>query len=150
MRQQKLPSIRGHERKLSTTLMDSDDDLRRDTNYGSDGHWSMVMKWRSGGRDHFWMFLVSLFSPSLLWISARYKWRQHGFKPPSESIKRRWNFPLSHIRRKVVFELYQSVVRLMGSYDCVRKIIVSFFVSLSFFSLTLALAAQEVCAEREG
>ena len=37
----------------------------------------------------------------------------------------------------------------MSSYDCVRRMIVSFFVSLSF-SLILALAAQEVCAEREG
>jgi hypothetical protein len=54
------------------------------------------------------------------------------------------------IRRKVAIEQYRSVVGLMGSYDCVRRMIVSFFVSLSFFSLILALAAQEVCAEREG
>jgi hypothetical protein len=93
----------------------------------------------------FGCFLVSLFS-SLLCISARYKWRRHGFLPPSESVKWRWIFPVRQIRRKVAIELYRSVVGLMGSYDCVRRMIVSFFVSLSFFSLILALAAQEVCA----
>ena len=31
---------------------------------------------------NFGCFLVSLFSSSLLWISARYKWRRHGFLPP--------------------------------------------------------------------
>ena len=30
-------------------------------------------------------FLVHLFSSTLRWISARYKWRRHGFLPPSES-----------------------------------------------------------------
>jgi len=83
----------------------------------------------------FGRFLVSLFSSSLLWISARYKWRRHGFLPPSESIKWRWIFPVRRIRRKVAIELYRSVVGLMGSYDCVRRMIVSFFVSLSSFLL---------------
>jgi hypothetical protein len=50
------------------------------------------------------------------------------------------------ICQQVAIELYRSVVGLMGSYDCVRRIIVSFLVSLSFSSLILALAAQEVCA----
>jgi len=94
----------------------------------------------------FGCLLVSLLSPSLLWISARYKWHQHGFLPGSESIKRRWIFPVRRIRRKVAIELYRSVVGLVGSYDCVRRMIVSFFVSLSIFSLILALAAQAVCA----
>jgi len=94
----------------------------------------------------FGCFLVSLSSSSLLWISARYKWRRHGFLPPSESVKWRWIFPVHRIRRKVAIELSRSVVGLMGSYDCVRRMIVAFFVSLSIFSLILALAAQEVCA----
>jgi len=34
-------------------------------------------------RITFGCFLVSLFSSSLLWISARYKWRRHGFLPPA-------------------------------------------------------------------
>jgi len=150
MRQRKLPSMPGHERKLSTTLMNSDNDRRRDASYGSDGRWTMVRKWRYGGWDYFRMFLVSLFSPSLLWISARYKWRRHGFSPPSESIKWRWIFPMRQVRRKVAIKLYWSVVGRMCSYNCVRRINVPFFVSLSFVSLILALAAQEVCAEREG
>jgi hypothetical protein len=45
--------------------------------------------------------LVSLFSSSLLWISAQYKWRRHGFLPPSESVKWRWSFPVHRICRKV-------------------------------------------------
>ena len=53
---------------------------------------------------------------------------------------------MHRIHRKVAIELYRSVVGLMGSYDCVRRVIVSFLVSLSFSSLILALAAQEVCA----
>jgi hypothetical protein len=43
-----------------------------------------------------------------------------------------WSFPMCRINRKVAIELYQSVMGLMGAYDCVRRIIVSFFVSLSF------------------
>jgi len=54
------------EQKLSTTLTNSHNDLRRDTSYGSDGRCSMVRKWRVGGRDHFWMFVVSLLSFSSL------------------------------------------------------------------------------------
>jgi len=44
----------------------------------------------------------------------------------------RWSFPVHRIRRKVAIELYRSVVGPMGSYDCVRRMIVSIFVSLSF------------------
>ena len=104
-----------------------------------------VRKWRYGGRDHFWMFLVCLFSPSLLWILSRYKWCRHGFLPPSESIKWRRILPVHPIGQKVAIEIYRSVVGLMGSYDCVRTMIVAFFVSLSIVSLILAWAAQEVC-----
>jgi len=59
---------------------DSDNDLHREiraTGMMVVGAW--VRKLRYGGLDHFWMFLVSLFSSSLLRISARYKWRRHGF-----------------------------------------------------------------------
>jgi len=56
-----------------------------------------------------------------------------------------WSFPIRQIRRKVTIELYRSDVGLMDSYDRVRMMIVSFHVSLSFSSLTLASAAQEVC-----
>jgi len=133
----------------STTQTNSDNGQRRDIcAMGMDGRRSMgsVRKWRYGGRDHFWMLLVFLFSSSLLWISAQYKWRQHGFLPPSESIKLRWIFLVRRICRNVAIELYRLVVALMSSYDCVHTMFVSFFVSLSFSSLILALAAQEVCA----
>jgi len=86
-RQRKLPSMPSHERMLNHPD-DSDNDLHRDIRAtGMDGRRSMgsVRKWSYGGRDHFWMFLVPLCSSSLLWISARYKWRRHGFLPPSES-----------------------------------------------------------------
>jgi len=53
---------------------------------------------------------------------------------------------VGQICRKIAIELYQSVVGLMGSYDCVHGMIVSFLVSHCFSSLRLALAAQEVCA----
>jgi len=91
-------------------------------------------------------FLVSLFSSSHLWISARFKWHQQGFYHLRISVIGRWSLPVRQIRRKVAIELYQSVVGLMRSYDCVHRMIVSFFVSLSFFSPILALAAQEVRA----
>jgi hypothetical protein len=48
---------------------------------------------------------------------------------------------MRQIRRKVAIELYRSVVGLMGSYDCVRRMIVSFFVPLSLFSLILAFGS---------
>ena len=40
----------------------------------------------------------------------------------------RWSFPVRRIRRKVAIELCRSVVGLVGSYDCVRRMIVSFLV----------------------
>jgi len=83
----------------------------------------------------FGCFLLSLFSSSLLWISAQYKWRRHGFLPPSESIKCRWIFLVRRIRRNVAIELYRSVVGLMSSYDCVHRMIVSFLFPFPSFLL---------------
>jgi len=39
------------------------------------------------------------------------------------------------IRRKVAIGLYQSVVGLMGSYDCVRRMIVAFLFPFPFFRI---------------
>jgi len=70
-----------HEQKLYHPD-DFNKDWCWDTSYGSDGHWSMGYEVKiMEGRITFGCFLVSLFSSSLLWISARYKWRQHGFLP---------------------------------------------------------------------
>jgi len=147
--EQKLPSMLSHERKLSATLMIPT------TTYAEKyelrvwmvgGVW--VRKWRCGGYGSssavsfcsFDSFSSLLFISSLdlgpvqmasAWVFTTYHWR--------------WSFPVRRIRRKVAIELYRSVVGLMGSYDCVRRVIVSFLVSLSFSSLILALAAQEVC-----
>jgi len=132
----------------STTLTNSNNDRRQDRRAtGMDGRRSMgsIQKWRYAGRNHFSMFRVSLFSLSLLWISAQYKLCWHGFLPPSESVKWRWILPVRWIHQTVAIVLYRSVVGLIGSYSYIRRMIVSFFVSLSFFSLILALAAQEVC-----
>jgi len=40
----------------------------------------------------------------------------------------RWSVPVHQIRRKVAIELYPSLVGLIGLYDCLRRIIVSFLV----------------------
>jgi len=62
----------------------------------------------------------------------------------------RWSFPVRRIQQKIAIELYRSVARLLGSYNCVRRMNVSFPVSLSISSLILASAAQEICAKRGG
>jgi len=83
----------------------------------------------------FGCFLASLFSSSLLRISARYKWRRHGFYHLRISVNGRWSFPVRRIRRKVAIELYRSVVGLMSSYDCVHRMIVSFLFPFHSFLL---------------
>jgi len=144
-RQQKLPSMPNHELKLHPD--DSDNDLRRyiqSTGIMVIGAW--VRKSRYGDGINFGCCHVSLFSCSHLWISARYKWCRHGFYQLRISVNGRWSFPLHQIPQNFAIELYRSVVGLMCSYDCVYRMTVSFFISLSFFSLILALPGQEVCA----
>jgi len=89
-----------HEQTLCY-LDDSDNDLRRDTTYGNNGHWSTGLDVEIWRRYHFGCFLVSLFSSSLLWISARYKWRRHGFYHLCISVNGRWSFPVPRIHRMV-------------------------------------------------
>jgi len=100
--------------------------------------WGVWVQFGSGAMEvgiTFGCFLVSLFSSSLVLISARYKWHRHGFSPPLESIKWRWIFPVRRIRRKVAIELYRLVVGLMSSYDCVHRMIVSFLFLYPYFLL---------------
>jgi hypothetical protein len=92
-------------------------------------------------RITFGCFLVSLFFFSSAWISARYKSRQHGFLPSPDHSQVEMVFSVRQIHRKVTIELYRSVVGLMGSYDCVRRMIVSFLVSLSFPFLLYGLCS---------
>ena len=122
----------------STTMLNSDNNLCQDIRVTEmDGRRSIgsVWKWRYGGRITFVCFLVPLFSSTLLWITARYKWRRHRFLPPSKSFNWRWIFPGRHIPWKVAIELNHLVVFLMGSYDCIRRMIVSFFVPFPSFLL---------------
>jgi hypothetical protein len=145
-RQRKLPLIPSHEGKLSHPDDSENDpcgDIRATSMYG---RWSMGLEVEIWRWDHVGCFYDSLFSSPLLWISAQYKWRRHGFYHLRNSVNGRWIFPVRLIRRKAAFELYRSVVGLMGSYNCVPRMIVSFLVSLSFSSFILALAAQAVCA----
>jgi len=137
-RQRKLPSMPSHERKLFTTLTIPTMTYAeiRATGMMVVGAW--VRKLRYGGQDHIWMFscFSLLFFSSLdlgpvqmasAWVLTTRQWR--------------WSFPVHRIRRKVAIELYRSVVGLMGSYNCVRRMIVSFFVSLSFPFLLYGLCS---------
>jgi len=94
----------------------------------------------------FGCFLVSLFSSSLLWISARYKWRRHGFLPPANgggvspctgSAKRS---PLSCTTR--LWHLWVRTIAYVG------WLFHSLFAFPFLFSCTV-YAAQEVSAWRE-
>jgi len=62
----------------------------------------------------------------------------------------RRSFAVCRICQMVAIELDGLVLCLKGLYDCVCKVIISFFVSISFFSLILALSAQEVYTSRGG
>ena len=92
-RQWKLPSMPSHERKLYNPD-DSENDLSRDIRATAmDGRRSMSSEvgvqriWKQFRRFLlflcFLLFSALLFSSSLLWISARYKWCRHGFLPPA-------------------------------------------------------------------
>jgi len=116
-RQPNLASMPSHERKLSTTL-------RIPTMTYAEIYelrvWMVigerVRKLRYGGRDQFWMFsCFSLLFFSSLWIWARYKWRRHGFLPPTNGGE----FPCAPDPPKGRLDLYQSVAGLMILYEYV-------------------------------
>jgi len=112
-------------RGSSTTLTNSDKDLRRDMSYVCGTGWQVGCCMSSGveirknwdprlgsggklsiGRSFFCFFYSLLFSSHLHtlllhWISARYKWRRHGFYHLQISVNGRWSFPVRRIRRKV-------------------------------------------------
>ena len=49
----------------------------------------------------FLLFSSLLHTLLLLWISAQYKWRRHGFYHLRIQVNGRWSFPVHRIRRKV-------------------------------------------------
>jgi len=66
-----------------------------------------------------WMFLLALsllFTSLLLWISAQYKWRRHGFLPPPEIGQVEVEFP----RAPDPLNGYHTVLIGCGTYGFVR------------------------------
>jgi len=89
-----------------------------------------VSELRTGGKlsigRSFLLFLLfsSLLHTLLLhWISARYKWRRHGFYHLRISVNGRWSFPVRRIHRKATVRC-QSVAGLFSLYKYVRRMIV--------------------------
>jgi len=54
-----------------------------------------------------------------------------------------WSSPVLRIRRKVAIDLYWSAVGLLCLYDCVRRVIVSYFISLSIFLIYTGFGSPE-------
>ena len=108
------------------------------------------MEFESGATEDtqaVWMFpLYSWFSSLLIISSLDFGPVQMASAQVFITCQRWCSFPIRRISQNVAIELYRSVVGLMGSYNCIRRIIVSFLVSLSFCSLILAVVAQQVCA----
>jgi len=98
--------------------------------------WSLehgLGRWVNGGRDHFWMFpCLSLLFFSSLDVGLVQMASARVFT----TSQWMWSFPVRRIHRKVTIELYRSVVGLMGSYNCVRRMIV-FILCFPFHSLSL-------------
>jgi hypothetical protein len=109
-----------------STVSNSDNDLHlvRATSARLDGRMpdiSEVEIWRT---VLLWMFLLSLFfslllyflTSLLLWISAQYKWRQHGFLPPPEICQVEVEFPRAPDQPNG----YHMVMIGCGTYKFVR------------------------------
>ena len=78
------------------TVSNSDNDLHlvRVTSARSDGRMPDIPEVEIWRTVSLWMFLLSLlFTSLLLWISAQYKWRRHGFLPPPETSQVEVEFP---------------------------------------------------------
>jgi len=90
------------------------------------------MQFESGGmvdREAVWTFHMYSGFSSVLFISSLDVGLVRMLSVRvSTTSQRRWSFRMRQICRKVVIELYRSAVGLVGSYDCVRRMIVSFLV----------------------
>jgi len=71
----------------------------------------------------FLLFSALLHTLLLHWISARYKWRRHGFYHIRISLNGRWSFPVHPIHRKATVWC-PSVEGLLSLYEYVRGMIV--------------------------
>lgn len=80
-----IPSLIASDEQKLYHHGDSVKDLPWDTSYGTECHWSMgsVRKWRYVEQDHYWIFLMSVFYFSLIWILALYKLNWQSILPPA-------------------------------------------------------------------
>jgi hypothetical protein len=105
-----------------------------------------VWKSRYGDGITFGCFLVSLFSSSLLWISARYKWHWHGFYDLRISVNGRWSFAVHRIHRKVTLSGTDRLWDLwVLTIAYVERLFDYFLPFISFPTLVRDYAAQEIC-----
>jgi len=164
----------------STTLTNSDNDLRRDTRATSavlDGRsryefgsgdkeelrsetrerskWvNRVPELRTGGKLSigrsfrlFLLFSSLLHTLLLLWISAQYKWRRHGFLPPPDHSQVEVEFPRAPDPPKG----YRTVPIGSGTFESVRVRTRHDCLMLSFPFLSLVRYMQpRRSAPREG
>jgi hypothetical protein len=149
-RQRRLPSMPTHERKLCTSL--TIPTLTYAKIYE-------LQVWMVGGvwvRKCIWRTVLlfdvscSLFSASLLWIAAQYKWRRHRFLQPLDPSQEEGEFSLCAGSAE---RSHLAVLTGYGSYGfgrlrtCNGGLIPSFLFH-SFQTPVRGYAAQEVCTER--
>jgi len=106
-------------------------------------------KWRFGGRCHFGcsFFLFSCFTALLLWISAQYKWRRHGFLPPPEISQVKVEFP----RAPDPPNGYHTVLISCGTYGFVHLHTLNGCLIVSFpFLLLYGIMQPRGSAPKEG
>jgi hypothetical protein len=82
-----------------------------------------------------------LFTSLLLWISAQYKWRWHGFLPPLEMSQVEVEFPHAPDPPNG----YQTVLISCGTYEFVRLCTLNGCLIVSFPTLVRVYTAQGVC-----
>jgi len=105
------------------------------------------VQFRSGDIEHGMTLDASCFSLLLIFRSQT---SSNGVGTGFYHLPMEVDYPSAQDPPKGHHWAHWSVVGLDCSYDCVCRMIVSFFVSLFFTSLILSLAAQEVCAYGEG
>ena len=91
-----------------------------------------------------WMFLLSLLSllfTFLLWISAQYKWRQHGFLPPSEISQVEVEFPCAPDPPKV----HHMILISCGTYGFVHLCTLNGCFIVVISTLVWVYTVQVVC-----
>jgi len=135
------------------TVSNSDNDLHlvRVTSAGLDGRMPDITEVEIWRTVSLWMFLLSLLFSSLyfllLWISAQYKWRRHGFLPPPEISRVVVEFP----RAPDPPNGYHTVLIGCGTYGFVRLRTLNSCLIVSFpFLLLYGFMQPRGSAPKEG